>query len=47
MHDRIFMPGRGRTGVVHQQGVTVKDARSGVVGIIKDFFQKHLKMWNG
>ena len=36
---KIFMGG----GVVDGEGVAVKDAWSGVVGVIKGSFQKHLK----
>ena len=43
MYDQNFYWG---AGVVGGEGVIVKDARSGVVGeVIKESFQKHLKIW--
>ena len=34
-------------GVVDREGVAVKGAWSGVVGVIKESFQKHLKTEGG
>ena len=41
---KIFTEGGG---VMDGEGIAVKDARSGVVGVIKGSFQKHLKKWVG
>ena len=39
--------GGGGAGVVDGEGVTLKDARSGVVGVIEDSLQKLLKIRGG